>query len=302
MATTCEDVRFEARDGVPLVGRFYRADEARGAVLIAPATGVLARFYAPFAEWLASDRHLHVFVFDYRGIGASLVGKLKDCDAHKHEWGLYDLPAALDTLEARAGGLPLYYVGHSAGGQLIGLLDNVGKITRIAQVAASSGYLPKLDPSLRVQAYVLMHVFMRISNALVGYAACKALGWGEDLPRHVARQWREWCSSPGYVANAFGHEVARHFYDDIRAPLLSLSFTDDKIATDWTVDDLLRLFPNAQIVKQRLAPASVGLKHVDHVGFFKRTSQHVWPLVADFLTTEGTERVSPRESARSSAR
>ncbi len=117
-----------------------------------------------------------------------------------------------------------------------------------------------------------MHGFMRVSNGLLGYSACKALNWGEDLPRHVARQWREWCSSPGYVANAFGKEVKRHFSDDIRVPLLSLSFTDDKIATEANVDDLLRLFPNAQIAKQRLTPESVGLKSVDHRLFGERRS------------------------------
>ena len=297
------EIRFTASDGVPLVGTLYEAKDPRGAVLIAPATGILARFYSAFAQWLADERQLTALTFDYRGIGKSLVGKLSECEATKVQWGQEDLTAALDALAHHAPGLPLYLVGNSAGGQLIGLMRNVRKLERIVQVASSSGHLKHLDFPLRIVAPILMKGVMPVSNRILGYSISKKLGWGEDLPRHVARQWAEWCSGPGYVENDFGRAITEHHYYDITAPILNLSFTDDPIANDHNVDDLIRLFTKARMVKRRIDPHEVGMKEVGHLGFFRRSAKALWPIVGDFLDAQDSaaQSVPSREPARRSA-
>jgi predicted alpha/beta hydrolase len=290
------DVPFEARDGVPLVATFFGADKPRGAVLIASATGVPARFYHPFAQWLAAEQNLATLTFDYRGIAKSRFGDLAQCEATKVQWGASDMSAALDLLVAHAPGVPTHLVGNSAGGQLCGLMDNVETLSRIAQIGSSSGYLKKLAPQLRIPGTLLLKVWIPLSNRIFGYSVAKPIGWGEDLPRQVAQQWSDWCSRPGYVENGFGTVIQKHHFFDITAPVLNLSFTDDPIATDANVDDLLRLFPRASIDKRRVRPADVGMRAVGHVGYFRRSASALWPIVADFLGGDLARGLPSRES------
>ena len=69
--------------GQSLSGTFFPANNASNdkPVLICPATGIIQKFYFPFARWLASQGY-SVLVFDYRGIGKSLEQEhVKLCDA-----------------------------------------------------------------------------------------------------------------------------------------------------------------------------------------------------------------------------
>ncbi len=116
MQVTSEKIRFQARDGTPLVGQLYRADNPRGAVLMAPATGVLA-FTSAFCAWLASGTSTR-FGVRLRGI-AFLQGKLRDCKVQAR----VEFLTIFQPL--RHPRRPLtdcrYYIGHSAdGGQLVG--------------------------------------------------------------------------------------------------------------------------------------------------------------------------------------
>jgi len=106
---------------------------------------------------------------------------------------------------------------------------------------------------------------------------------GEDLPAGVARQWSQWCLGRGYVANEFGRGISRHYYDEFRAPILSLYSNDDSIATPRNVDDLLRLFPAAPKQTLCLEPQSFGFKSLGHVDFFRASRAAVWPLALDWL-------------------
>ena len=45
-----------------------------------------------------SQQGYDVLSFDFRGIGQSLHGALKDSTASINDWGLLDIPAAIDAL------------------------------------------------------------------------------------------------------------------------------------------------------------------------------------------------------------
>src|SRR3990167_597544 len=106
-------------------------------VLLSPATGVRQHFYLRFATWLAAQGH-DVLVFDYSGVGLSLHGPLKDCRATLAEWGQQDQVAALEWLAQRTGSEQVLLLGHSAGGQMIGLLPNHRRVARVVGVSASN--------------------------------------------------------------------------------------------------------------------------------------------------------------------
>jgi predicted alpha/beta hydrolase len=135
-----EPVTLACADGQRLQGHFFaaRGDTSAAPVLISPATGVRQQFYWRFADWLAAQGH-PTLVFDYRGIGLSLQGRLADSRARLVDWGRLDQVAALQWLLVRTGAAKVVLVGHSAGAQMIGLLPNHDRVARVVGVAASTG-------------------------------------------------------------------------------------------------------------------------------------------------------------------
>ena len=259
-------------------------DAPKALVLICSATGLRQQFYWKFAEWMTTQGY-GVLTFDYRGIGASLNGQsVRDSSARKQDWGQLDMPAALDYLDRRFPDMPIYLVGHSAGGQLIGLMPNHDRLERIVTVGASSGYLYNLALRVRLFAAFLLKVYIPITAKLLGYTPTRWIGWGEDLPAQVALQWAAWCTRPGYVLNALGSDVPLNFFGQIKGPILWLTATDDPIATPENVDDMLRLYENASVTRRLIRPREYGLKRIAHVDFFRTRNAKLWPLIADWLS------------------
>jgi predicted alpha/beta hydrolase len=280
-----ESVEFVAADGTLLSGRFFSDCSTKQStpVLICTATGISQRFYTAFARWL-SQQGIDVLTFDYRGIGASLrEPHVRQCAARKQDWGQLDMPASLDWLRQRTGAATVDLIGHSAGGQLVGLMPNHAALRRVLMVSASSGHVRGLRFPYRIAAYAYLWFYLPATARALGYSPSKVIGMGEDLPAGVARQWSRWCLRPGYVANEFGRGVTRHYYDEFRAPILSLYASDDSIATTRNVDDLLRLFPNAPKQTVCLEPRQFNVPRFGHVDFFRASRSAAWPLALDWL-------------------
>ncbi|MBP8046313.1 MAG: alpha/beta fold hydrolase, partial [Psychrobacter sp.] len=112
-----------------LAATVYRPrDEVKAAVMIAPATGIKRQFYHNFATYLAASG-FGVITFDNEGIGESLSSDLTKCDASLISWGRHDMPAVLDALQDEFADATYHLIGHSAGGQLIGLMPNYKALT-----------------------------------------------------------------------------------------------------------------------------------------------------------------------------
>ena len=263
------------------------AKPPRKAVLIAPATGIGRRFYHAFAEYLAGEGY-GVLSFDFQGVGDSLTGRLKDCPASLVSWGANDLSAALDELTRQFPQATSHLIGHSAGGQLPGLMPNAARLSSLLAVAGSSGRLANMPASYRPRAELFMRVIIPLSNALTGVSRTDLVGMGGPLPRAAGAQWARWCLGRGYVETGFGREVQEHCYDTLDIPSLWLNASDDEIAVNANVDDMVRVFsglaPRAE--KRTLIPAEHGLGSIGHMGFFKRSSQVLWPIAAEWLARQ----------------
>jgi predicted alpha/beta hydrolase len=280
-----ETIEFCAADATPLAGRFFSAgaDKRSAPALICAATDVPQRFYTAFARWLAQNG-VDVLTFDYRGIGASLrESHVRHCRALKQDWGQLDMPAALDWLRQRTGTETVDLIGHSAGAQLVGLMPNHASIRRVLMVAGSSGYVWGLRFPYSIVAYAYLRFYLPATARALGYSPGRAIGMGEDLPAGVARQWSRWCLRPGYVENEFGRGVTRHYYDEFRAPILSLHASDDSIATIRNVEDFLRLFTAAPKQSVCLEPSRFKVASFGHIDFFRASRAAAWPLALDWL-------------------
>ena len=275
-----EPVTLTCADGQRLQARFFagRGDASAAPVLISPATGVRQQFYWRFADWLASQGHA-TLVFDYRGIGQSLEGRLADSRARLVDWGRQDQVAALQWLLARSGAPRVVLVGHSAGGQMMGLLPNHACIERVVGVAASTGWFGAMRLGFALKARLGLRLLVPIGTLFRGYAPTAWLGLGENLPAQVARQWGQWCAAGGYATNAVRAGLAPDFHAAVRTPLIVLHAEDDDIANPATVRDLLRTLPAAPRATLHVRPSDHGLRGIGHLDWFRQSHQALWPLL-----------------------
>ena len=276
-----ESLRIQYQDGYPLSARFY-AQQSQHAkplpVLICPATGITKQFYDSYATWLAEQGY-DVLVFDFRGIGESLYGPLKKSTASIVQWGQLDIPAAIEALLAKTQAQQVILLGHSAGGQLLGIVPNYEKVAKVVAVSGSTGHIKNLKGRTKLLAPVMFKLIFPLARHTLGYGPTNAIGMGEDLPKDVAREWAQFCSKPGYIINALGKTVQQDFHQQIHCPITAVWSSDDEIATESNVKDLLRLYPNASTHMIELKPKMTGHKTIGHMSMFKRSHQNLWPEI-----------------------
>jgi predicted alpha/beta hydrolase len=266
-----------------LVVRMFRCSEApQAAVIIPSAMGVAQQYYTQFAQWLAEQGY-HVTTFDYRGIGLSAPPTLRGFGVNIFDWA-DDCAAVIDAVKAQLPDAPLHWIGHSLGGQLLGLIANRHRIDRVITVATGSGYWLENAWRTRSMVWWLWFILVPIALRVAGYFPGKRLRKVGNLPRGVMAQWRRWCLSREYVVGAEGERV-REAYASVRTPMLSLSFTDDEMMSARGIKSLHGLYINAPVEYQRIAPPEVGAKRIGHFGFFRpQFERTLWPLVPRWLT------------------
>ena len=281
-----ENLEIQCQDGYTLHARFYSHQTAHAKslpVLICPATGITKQFYHAYATWLAEQGH-DVLVFDFRGIGDSLTGPLKKSKASIVQWGQLDIPAAIDTLLTKTTAQKVILLGHSAGGQLLGIVPNYEKVAKVVAVSGSTGHVKGLKGKTKLLAPVMFRGIFPLSRYTLGYGPTQAIGMGENLPKDVAKQWAQFCSKPGYVINAIGKTVFKDYHSEIKCPITVLWSSDDEIATEANVKDLLRLYPNAATEMIELKPKSYEHKAIGHMLMFKKSHQNLWLVIEQQLT------------------
>jgi len=278
-----KEISIQCSNQDPLVGTIYiPSSEVKAAVLIGPATGIKQGFYAAFATHLA-EQGFGCLTFDNHGIGASLKGPLSKCKATLRSWGQVDLPSAFEALKKAFPNAKYHLIGHSAGGQLVGLMHNAHEFSSMFNYACSSGSLRNMNGFFYWQAQFFMNMFIPISNSLFGYANSQWVGMGEPLPKLVAQEWSEWCNKSGYTKAAFGKTIQQHWYHELDFPSIWLNATDDPIALDVNVADMISVFHQLPAGRKSLHPADYGYPDIGHMKFFSRKRQALWALAIDWL-------------------
>ena len=257
-----------AIDGVPLAARYFApAGPARGAAIVVPAMGVPQAFYAAFAGWLA-ELGLHVLTFDYRGIGLSRAGSLRDVGVDVVGWARLDATAVLRALQDRAPGLPITWIGHSLGAQLIPFVPDHRELAKILMLAAGSGYWRDNAAPVRRKVWLLWYGVAPLVTPLFGYFPGKRLRMVGDLPAGVIRQWRRWCLDPEYAVGAEGSAV-RELFARVTTPVTSISFTDDEMMSERSTAALHGFYTGAPVAHRRVSPGELGVPRIGHFGGFR---------------------------------
>src|SRR5579864_4823104 len=202
-----DDIIVPAADGYALGATlFLPRGPKRHAVLISSATATPRKIYRGFAAYLA-QQGAAVLTYDYRGIGGSrlkqVIGynqprSLVGFKATMADWAALDITAAVAWMRERYKNLPLAYVGHSFGGQALGLLPNNTEVSRALLIAAQAGYWKLMASPERYRVYAILNFIGIPLTRLLGYAP----GWsglGEDLPKDAFLQWVRWVMSKRYL-------------------------------------------------------------------------------------------------------
>jgi len=278
-----DDIIVPAADGYPLAATLFLPRRAkRHAVLINAATAAPRKIYRGLASYLA-QRGCAVLTYDYRGIGGSrpkhTVGDVRPKSlvgfkASMADWAALDATAAVAWMRERYHALPLTYVGHSFGGQALGLLANNGEVSRALLIASQAATWRLMASPERYRVYALMRGLGVPLTRLLGYAPGWA-GIGEDLPKDAFLQWARWVTSPRYLFDDSDLSGLKNFAN-FRGALRALCIADDPWATRPAVELLCSGFSAVTPEILDLAPAEVGAPRIGHFGFFR--PEHREPL------------------------
>jgi predicted alpha/beta hydrolase len=274
------DVTIPATDGFPLgATEFGDAAKAERVVLVAPATGVRRRLYGPFAEFLARQG-FGVVTWDWRGTGDSRPRSLRGFRTRMRDWGARDLAGVIDWASERYPHARLLVVGHSFGGQAVGLAANRERVQALVTIAAQSGYWGHWPRPQRYKYALVWYLAMPLATRVIGYFPARLLRLGEDLPRGVALEWARWCRRPSYLGDWSGHRA-------FTAPILALSFADDPFAPRRAAAALLAGYGSREQTHRHLRPKDAGVPHIGHFGFFRpNLVPGLWRSVAHWLSTQ----------------
>ncbi|MGE3780004.1 MAG: alpha/beta fold hydrolase, partial [Pirellulaceae bacterium] len=195
------DFQLRALDGYALQATLIRPPDGttiEAGVILNSATGVHRRFYARFATYLAERHGFAVLTYDFRGIGGSRPSSFRDFNARFRDWPLLDMPAAIDWLRQEVKPARLFLIGHSAGGNLMGLAPNLSAIDAAVLVGSQLGYWRLWPASIRYAMAATWYVAVPLLSRLFGYVP-GWLGAGQHWPRGIATELARWCRHPDYL-------------------------------------------------------------------------------------------------------
>ena len=245
---------------------FIPHTKAKASIILAPAIGIAQKYYFPLADWLCEHGY-QVLTFDYYGQGQSLEGRLRDVRSSVKDWAGNDCASVLSHARSLLPEQPIYWIGHSLGGQIVPFIDGNEHISKLITVACGSGYWKDNAKHTHARALLLWKVLMPVLTALYGYFPGKKLNLIGDLPKRAALEWRRWCLTPRYAAGFSAEHQA--LYSRFTQPIVGLAFSDDEMISKANVHTLHASFDQAAVDLQFIEPLDVGAKRIGHLGFFR---------------------------------
>jgi predicted alpha/beta hydrolase len=282
-----DPLAIETQDGFIIKGRIYASSSVAGehplaGIIINSATAVSQGYYQAFARHLAEHGYL-VMTYDYRGIGDSKASKQERDKLSMRAWGQQDLSAVIDYATSQYQELSWHCIGHSVGGQLVGLAPNNAKLTSVYCVASQNGYwknwgLPQ-TPKILLTWYGLIPLFCKTVGHVPGFM----LG-GTALPGNIALEWARWCKNPDFIIDEQGQPL-RDYFHTFDKKMRFLAIKDDlDYAPLKAVKGLTDFYRQADQELQIIDPKAFDIKEIGHFGFFKRQHKDtLWPNVLEWF-------------------
>ncbi|MEM7489021.1 MAG: alpha/beta fold hydrolase [Pseudomonadota bacterium] len=270
------DVEIPA-EGAVLRGRLARPDgPPRAMVLVSGATGVPARFYRAFADWLA-EQGLACLTYDYRDFGAS--GSARDSRATMTDWGVRDQQAARDFAAHAVPDVPLWVVGHSLGGMTLPFQTGLERIDRVICVASGAVHVSDHPWPYQAFARAFWAPGLPWLARRLGHLPLQRVGVGHDIPAGVYAQWRRWCLSRRFHGGDPALGPARP--DDLTCAVRMVAVADDALCPPASVWRLMQAYPAARKSQVVIRPEALGLDRLGHLHVLGEHGRAAWPILMD---------------------
>ena len=172
-----------------------------------------------------------------------------------------------DWIDCNYTGLDKSILGHSMGGQIVGLMQSVNSFKKIITVASSYGNIQNFDqPIRRIGMKIAARSLFPLLNRLYGYFPANLLGMGMDWPYGVAEDWRLWNSKYLSLKEWMDLQQKIHYFEGLKVPMTSYLLADDMMATSNCIPHFLIDYPDTSI--NMIAPKDYGLKELGHFKTF----------------------------------
>lgn len=271
------EVSVKTDKGYSIAARVFGKKQPDKVLIISSAAGVKQSFYKKFAEFI-SNQNITVITFDYVGIGLSLDCSIDKVDNGLLDWGSNDLEAIIKHVKNNYKDSRIIILGHSIGGQLIGLAKSASVSHKIILISAQSGYWKFWKGFGKCKMWFTWYILFPIFILIFGYMPSKKISSMENLPKNVASQWKKWCTNQNYL---FGDlAMSNLFFKEIVSKIIAISIDDDDYAPKKAVDWLTEKYENADILKLHLYPKNFKTEKIGHFGVFKeRFKNDIWRLL-----------------------
>ncbi len=285
-----EKISIIAGDGYELSALFGRMNSTiKDAIIISAATGVKKEYYINFSQYMMHQGYA-VLLYDYRGIGESAPENLRTSTASIQDWATQDMNAALNYMVQEKNFTDIVWMGHSLGAQLVGLLDNQEHIKKVISLSAAVGYWGYFPFPKNMIVWLQWYVISPLLVKIYGYGPLKKVGWGENIPRRVFMEWRQWCMSKTYYRKYLRQKWKYEKFHRFIKPITAVYPSDDFIANDKTVSLMMEFFPNAPVQILKIPVEKYTKLKVGHTGIFrKRFETTLWPVLFDIVSGAQTQ-------------
>lgn len=259
-------VTINSKKGYVINVTIYKQTIQKNVLVICSAIGVKQTFYKKIAKYF-QENDITVITFDYSGIGNSLIGNIKNSQTTLTNWGNNDLEAVLEYCEQNYPNTNLTILGHSIGGQLVGLTKNALSANKIILICSQSGYWGHWDGIEKLKMWLNWNILFPALIKVFGYMPSKKFSRMENLPKNVAIEWKNWCCSKNYLFDFIDSENL--FFEKFKCKLVSYSVENDQYAPKKAVDWLTGKFKKSNWNKIHIKPIDLKLKPIGHFGLFR---------------------------------
>lgn len=213
--------------------------------------------YNDFAMYI-SQKNINVLTYNYTDVGAS-INSLKKSKTGIKDWANSDFKKIITHITSINKKAKIFVLGHSLGGQIIGLSDDYHKIQGIVLIATQSGYWKHWSFPLNILNYLTWNFYIPIILKKYNFLPKGKDKNLTDMPKKAALEWMSWCQSKNYLFDYI--PKSERYYHKITCPLLSISFNNDIYATKEAVNWFTSQYINAKIIRKHYTSKVTKFSH-----------------------------------------
>ncbi|MFD0862264.1 hypothetical protein ACFQ1M_08580 [Sungkyunkwania multivorans] len=266
-----------------ITATYFEPNHSNGkTVIIAGGVGLPQRFFFNFASFLA-EKGCNAYTFDYRDIALSKTMKISKSDSNYKDWAQDFKSVTLFAKESHPNDT-LLHVGHSFGGNSLGLSDAYQHFECSLMIGSQYGYYRNFPLNMQLAILAGFGIVAPLSSYTLGYFPAKQLGLGEPLPKQIALDWGTLLLHKRSML-AIADKYEENHYHNIENSMLLISLDDDNFAPKKSVDALAdKAFKNAPVERIHILPSDYGLRQIGHNDFFrKKNKEHLWHIATDWF-------------------